>query len=111
MSNQLGPLDVTCDAPAYSVVRACRCLGINSPEDVRWCQVGHFLNQSAAAAGFLHFLGWDNLLGQVPVEHACSCGEHLPVLERVAFTFSTGREETYLLGQCRRCGTVFWEEC
>jgi len=110
MSNQLGPIDVTCDAPAYSVVRACRCLGISAPEDVRWCQLSHFLSQPDAATGLFHFLGWENILGRVPGERTCSCGERLPVLERVAFTFSTGREETYMLGQCRRCGTVFWEE-
>jgi len=28
----------------------------------------------------------------------------------VTFTFATGREESYLLAQCSRCQTVFWEE-
>ncbi len=43
-------------------------------------------------------------------EPCCTCGEKLPELERVTFTFTTGREECYLLGQCAHCGTVFWEE-
>jgi hypothetical protein len=32
------------------------------------------------------------------------------MLERCTFTFRDGRQRDYLLGQCGRCRTVFWEE-
>ena len=111
MSSQLGPIDVHCDSPAYAVVRACRSVGIRDPEDVRWCHTAHFLGQPAVGRGkmgLLNFLAWETLLGRT--EAACNCRTPLPVLERFTFTFSSGREETYLLGQCPRCGTVFWQE-
>jgi hypothetical protein len=111
MSSQLGPIDVYCDAPAYPVVRACRRIGILAPEDVRWCRITHFLSRSEGWKGLFHPGTWRKLLGQGPdQEKSCSCGAKLPALERVTFTFTTGREETYQLGQCIRCGTVFWEE-
>jgi hypothetical protein len=110
MSSQLGPLDVQCDAPTYAVVRACRNVGIRDPEDVRWCHTGHFFNEVAERGmlGPFHFLAWQSLLGRS--EKTCSCHTRLPLLERFTFTFSSGREETYMLGQCACCGTVFWEE-
>jgi hypothetical protein len=112
MSSQLGPIEVHCDAPAYPVVRACRRVGIREPEDVRWCRISHFLNQMGGWKGLFHPLTWKKLLGRGEAgEKTCSCGERLPTLEKVTFTFTTGREESYLLGQCSRCATVFWEEC
>ncbi len=111
MSNQLGPIDVQCDAPSYAVVRACRRVGIRTPEDVRWCRMSHFLDQAGGWKGLFHPVTWKKLLGRAQDgEHCCSCGERLPMLERVTFTFTTGREETLLLGQCDRCASVFWEE-
>jgi hypothetical protein len=109
MSSQLGPIDVQCDAPAYAVVRASRNVGIRDPEDVRWCQTSRFVNEGTerVKAGLFHFLAWESLLGRS--QTACSCRAPLPLRERYTFTFSTGREETYVLGQCPRCGTVFWE--
>ena len=41
---------------------------------------------------------------------ACGCGTELPVMERYVFTYGTGAQSTYLLGQCPRCHTIFWEE-
>jgi hypothetical protein len=112
MASQLGPIDVMCDAPSYPVVRACRRVGVHRPEDVRWCRISHFLAQTAGWVGLLNPLTWSKLFGhgQAADAKTCNCGEKLPVLERVTFTFSTGREEAYLLGQCPRCGTVYWEE-
>jgi hypothetical protein len=111
MSSQLGPIEVCCDAPAYPVVRACRRVGIRTPEDVRWFRLSHFLNQFMGWKGLFHPLTWKKLLSrEEPGEKACSCGQRLPALEKVTFTFTTGREETYLIGQCGRCATVFWEE-
>jgi hypothetical protein len=111
MSSQLGPIDVQCDAPPYPVVRACRRVGIHKPEDVRWYRLSHFLYQAVGWKGLFHPLTWKKLLGRAPAdEKCCSCGAKLPMLERVTFTFTTGREETFLMGQCERCATVFWEE-
>ena len=111
MSSQLGPIEVTCDAPSYPVVRACRRVGIRAPEDVRWWRMSHFLSQAAGWKGLFHAATWKNLLRRPqPDERTCTCGAKLPTAERVTFTFTTGREESYLLGQCARCGTVFWEE-
>ena len=112
MASQLGPIDLECDAPIYPIVRASRSIGIHAPEDVRWCRLSHFLGRSASWLGLLDALGWNKLVGrgQAPDAATCSCGEKLPMLEKVTFTFATGREESYLLAQCSRCQTVFWEE-
>src|SRR5947209_6856744 len=111
MASQLGPIELQCDAPSYPVVRACRRVGVESPEDVRWCRLTHFLNQAFGWKGLFHPLTWKKLLSRAHGdEQCCSCGEKLPNLDRVTFTFTTGREESYLLGQCVRCRTVFWEE-
>lgn len=110
MSSQLGPIEVHCDAPAYPVVRACRRIGIRTPEDARWCRLSHFLTEAGGWKGLFHPLTWKKLLGRDPDEKTCSCGARLPILEKVTFTFTTGREESYLLGQCGHCRTVFWEE-
>jgi hypothetical protein len=73
--------------------------------------MSHFLEQASVWKGIFHPLTWSKLLGGgEPGEQTCSCGTRLPLLERVTFTFTTGREETYLVGQCARCHTVFWEE-
>jgi len=104
--SRLGPLEVTCDAPSYKVVQACRRVGLQEPEDVRWCRLREFLTQPA---------GWKSLFRRLLAgdegEHkGCTCGGHFPTLDRVTFTFTTGHEVTYLIGQCRRCRTVFWDE-
>jgi hypothetical protein len=49
MSNQLGPIDVCCDAPPYPIVKACAQLGFLMPEDVRWCQMSHLGDQGLPA--------------------------------------------------------------
>jgi hypothetical protein len=35
----LGPMDIECEAPPYSVVKACQGLRFQSPLDVRWCRI------------------------------------------------------------------------
>jgi hypothetical protein len=109
MNERLGPIEILCDAPPYVMVRGCRSLGLQSPEDVRWCRLSSFLPQLGARA-------WPPLTGPARVWQArgrgvaCRCGEELPLLRAVDVTYSSGREVTYVLGQCRRCHTVFWEE-
>lgn len=102
MSEQYGPLDVECDAPSYTVVRACSEIGIEAPEDVRWCRLSHLLNPSGGGHGLLPRRGR-------AAKRRCFCGEPLPQLQSYLITFNTGREVYYLLGQCSRCHTVFWE--
>jgi hypothetical protein len=43
-------------------------------------------------------------------EHACACRERLPKLAKYRFTYSSGDEVTYSVGQCPKCRTVYWEE-
>lgn len=109
--SKLGPLEFQCDAPSYKVVQACRRIGFYAPEDVRWCKLSEFSHASPGWKGLFHSETWKRLLsGGHPSERTCSCGEHLPSMDRVTFTFTTGHEATYLLGQCCRCRTVFWDE-
>jgi hypothetical protein len=111
MAKRLGPLEVNCDAPPYSIVRACRRIGIHSPEDVRWFRLSQYLNQQPGWQDLLHGQKWKAFLGLNRTgETACSCGHKLPGLEKATFTFNTGREVSYYVGQCLRCRTIFWED-
>jgi hypothetical protein len=98
MAERLGPIRVECDAPPYGIVRACSEVDFVTPLDVRWCHVRHFLSRNTT---------WRNLL--LGMDGTCSCGQPLPVLEAYLFTVSTGEEYSYLLGQCSRCRTIFWD--
>lgn len=111
MSSHLGLLEVECDAPPYPIVRACRKLGIYEPEDVRWCRKGHQLRRHHS---WIHFLAspiWGRLLGkeQAGLSH-CTCGKSLPLMDSYAFTFQTGEQVDYEIGQCGRCQTIYWEK-
>jgi hypothetical protein len=39
----------------------------------------------------------------------CSCGQAVPPLESYTFTFVSGKETQYHLGQCPHCRTIFWD--
>jgi hypothetical protein len=105
MSKQLGPLEVSCDAPSYNIVEACTQLGFRAPEDVRWLRMSSFLNEYQGAWGFL------KLPGLSPREdHRCTCGQPVPRMDRFTFVLITGKEMSYFLGQCERCRTMFWEK-
>lgn len=102
--------EVSCDAPAYAIVRACRMIGFRRPEDVRWCRLLHFRQGQYRRLHLLSVRTWKLLLGMGETNDThCSCGHDLPRLERYTFTCISGREIDYLLAQCHRCGTVFWE--
>lgn len=96
-------VEIECDAPAYWVVQGCREAGLRSPEDVRWCHL------SRRKEPFLDRV-WNWLYGATPGEGNCSCGAALPPWRYVLFTRGTGKRLAYCLGQCRRCGTVYWED-
>jgi hypothetical protein len=99
MSAEFGPIDIVCDAPPYPVVRACAGLGFRSPQDVRWRRVDRRdLNRPAS------FFPW---LRRAP---ACACGHAMPQLESYTFTFVSGTQSRYFLGQCARCRTIYWDK-
>ena len=109
MAKRLGPIDIVCDAPSYNVVRACMGLGFRNPEDVRWCRVSQFLLDRSARRGGFQLLSWMVFPGPGHLDGTCSCGEGLPRLEKCVFLLRSGKELTYLLGQCPRCATMFWD--
>lgn len=112
MIKHLGPLELDCDAPVYSIVRACRQIGIENPEDVRWCRLSHRpQHRRPHWWELLYHRPWKYLFGLgTPFNGECCCAQVLPGLGEHRFTFSTGEESTYLIGQCRYCHTVYWEE-
>jgi hypothetical protein len=111
MSSRLGPIRIDCDAPPDLVVQKCERLGFESPLDVRWCRLSHFVNRPGEAGGDLLLRLWQWLFRKdQPKPTTCSCGRPLPVLQRYAVTLPSGEVADYLLGQCRRCWTIFWEE-
>ena len=111
MSSKLGPLEVVCDAPPYCIVRACHLIGLRKPEDVRWLRMSGFIKErtgdESGSVSFLQKLLWTS--GRVK-DTACTCGERLPALEKYVFTLLHHGDLYYLLGQCSRCSTIFWEE-
>jgi hypothetical protein len=111
VANQLGPIDIECDAPPYPIVRACHKIGIQTPEDVRWNRISHFLGTQDRMREWLYAQPWLSLLGfgQSPA-NTCLCGQRLPQLERYTFLLNSGHQKDYFLGQCVCCRTVFWEE-
>jgi len=111
MSSQLGPIEIDCDAPPYPVVKACERLGFHSPLDVRWCRISHFLPNCGERGHGGGISLWMWLLSKIrPQDITCTCGVPLPILDWYTFTFLSGKDLTYHLGQCSRCRTIFWEE-
>ena len=108
MAGTLRPLDLRWDAHPFPVVGACRRLGFRSPLDVRWCRLSHFpAARSSRPSTPPGAQGFDT---KPAPETTCTCGAPLPRLEEYAITFVLEKVADYRLGQCRRCGTMFWEE-
>jgi hypothetical protein len=111
MSSQLGPIDICCDAPPYQVVQACRNICIQAPEDVRWLRMSEFRSRLDRRPQGLSLLFWKMFWKRgEPAARTCTCGEPLPELRLAVVTFNTGAKACYLIGQCCRCRTVFWDE-
>jgi hypothetical protein len=111
MSNQLGPLEVFCDAPPYPVVQACSQVGFDAPEDCRWRHMSHHNGAHASLRQLAKLAPWNIFQTTDPRgKTLCGCGENLPSLACFIFTLDTGQEIAYSLGQCSRCRTVYWEE-
>jgi hypothetical protein len=100
MTDDLGPLEVVCDAPPYPVVRACAGLGFEAPQDVRWARLER--KRQRRPGGLFPWLRAG--------KSSCSCGESLPELESYTFTFVSGTRAEYFLAQCVRCKTIFWDK-
>src|SRR2546430_14262814 len=102
MANRLGPIDILCDAPPYSVVKACRTLAMQAPEDVRWFRMSYFLNRQAGWPETLSRQTWKSMLGvnQGPGGKKCSCAHELPGPVQDTLTYITGQEAPDLPGPC-----------
>ncbi len=112
MFNWSRTMEILCDAPAYPIVVACKRIGLERPEDVRWLKMDHFLNGHQSWRERLRRQPFKALLGLAHCDDvACSCSAKLPLLEKCTFTFNTGQEVSYLIGQCHRCRTVYWDDC
>jgi len=105
MSRHSEPTGSDCDAPAYTVVKACGGLGFRSPLDVRWCRLSSFMAGRRQNAGLLA-----RFFRMQPRGRACLCGQLLPALERYTFTFRSETRRDYFLGQCPHCQTIYWED-
>jgi hypothetical protein len=108
MFNQSGPLELVCDAPPYAIVKACKLVGIESPEDVRWCGISPFLEGRYGPAGWMNANRVERLLWFASQPLTCRCGKEALSLTWCAFCFAGGAKQHYLLGQCDRCKTVYW---
>jgi hypothetical protein len=83
---------------------------MREPEDVRWCQKGRHHRRTH---GWIHYLTnpiWGRLLSRDESEALlCACGQEFPILECFCFTFQTGEQVEYEMGQCPHCRTIYWE--
>jgi len=103
--------EILCDAPAYGIVRAYEESGFDSPLDVRWCRMSHFLNGDGRRTSVFADGLWQWLFAKHrTLRQTCTCGLALPDLKKYEFSFFSEKVGEYLLGQCRRCKTVFWDE-
>jgi hypothetical protein len=108
MKNELGPLEITCDAPPYWIVETSREIGMQTPEDVRWTRLSNLIKERARGSvpGHVLSLFWpSSSMGRL----TCVCHKELPILEECIFTYPGEGEWTVLLGQCSQCRTIIWE--
>jgi hypothetical protein len=111
MFGRFGRFEICCDAPPYGVVRACERCGFHTPLDVRWCRMSKFLSGEGHRRGNVGIRFWRWLFGKgKPRVRTCTCGQPLPDLKKHGFTYLSKKVGDYLLGQCPRCRTVFWDE-
>ncbi len=111
MLDHFRPFELCCDAPPYGVVRACEKCGFHSPLDVRWSHMSRFLSAAGQRQGNVGIRLWQWLLGKRKARvTTCTCGQPLPALKQYGFTFLSQKVRDYLLGQCQRCRTIFWDD-
>jgi hypothetical protein len=106
----LGSIEVNCDSPPYGIVRATRVIGMQSPEDVRWCKSSHCRRQFPRL-GYALRHPWRMLRMMCGTgTGACVCGRALPLVEPYSFQMASGRQDCYRIGQCSHCRTIFWDD-
>lgn len=110
-----GSIEIECDSPPYYIVESCQRIGLERPEDVRWCRLSQLAKESAIKSGAGWIMLFDRTLWKRLFcggdEKICSCGKRLPTMNQYTFTLAPhNREVSYLLGQCRRCHSIFWEK-
>jgi hypothetical protein len=111
MARELQPLEIICDAPPYSIVKACRHIGLESPEDVRWCHALHYIELHGYRPAVRNRSGWNELLALLgPQSMKCSCGGKVPPLSDFHVLSGNADSGLYHFGQCRRCKTIYWEK-
>jgi hypothetical protein len=97
------------DAPPYAIVCACRLLGLDRPEDVGWYRLDHRRYVTLRERPVDRRPAFPPTNSRSPaITGTCVCGARLPPIEHRTFTFNTGRQVGYSVGQCRRCRTIFW---
>lgn len=102
--------EIWCDAPPYAVVRACEECGFHAPLDVRWCRISGFCSSTGEDQGRLVYRLWQWLFRSGRrVERSCTCGQPLPDLKKHTLSVLSEKVGDYLLGQCQRCHTMFWD--
>jgi hypothetical protein len=110
MLGNLETFQLECDAPSYCIVRISQILGFESPLDVRWCRLRHFLGSQSERQSLWSRL-WNFFIGRTePKRKTCTCGRLLPDMKRLALAHLFPQEGNYFLGQCPRCRTIFWEK-
>jgi hypothetical protein len=111
MFSQLQSLEIRCDAPPYAVVRACKDFDFHSPLDVRWCRMSHLASAEEKRKDYFGIRLLKRLLEKNKTKaQTCTCGQPLPDLKKYDFTFHSKKVGCYLLGQCRRCRTMYWDD-
>lgn len=111
MCKQLWPFVIRCDTPPYAVVLACKGSGFQSPLDVGWCHMSQVKTRTTQHRSSFGSRLWQFLFGaSKPKETICVCGQPLPELKQYHLAVHSEKESDYLLGQCCRCRTIFWDE-
>jgi hypothetical protein len=108
MASRSNLLELECDAPPYDIVSSSEAIGLRRPLDVRWCRIGHMIRKPESR-GLWAFARRMFGIPARPRIRACSCGHEAPALDRVKFMCLGCSAGEFLLGQCPRCRTVYWE--
>src|SRR5437899_12885084 len=85
-------IEIRCDAPPYSIVQACRIVGMRTPEDVRWCRLSQFRETYAQQLELFKPHTWKAMWSMPELDGSrCSCGQQMPRLEKITFTYLSGK--------------------
>ncbi|MGE3807483.1 MAG: hypothetical protein AB7K24_22700 [Gemmataceae bacterium] len=104
MENPLAGVIGDCDAPPFDVVVASRDVGFDRPADFRWCRMRPRPQASVWLPESIR--NWLRLRAQ---KRCSTCAEDCPDLKRCVFD-RAGQLFSYVMGQCPRCHTIYWDE-